>query len=108
MRLYDRWIVLAKAAAKRQEREGTLEALREAEKHALAFDVYVDAPAYTHTSVLFRGTHKPNVSMNFTENIAQGLLNTMSVPIFDFVRDTPEFKAIADRLSAEAGEWKVK
>ena len=108
VRLYDRWIVLAKAAAKRQEREGTLEALREAEKHALAFDVYVDAPAYTHTSVLFRGTHKPNVSMNFTENIAQGLLNTMSVPIFDFVRDTPEFKAITDRLSDAAGEWEVK
>ena len=108
VRLYDRWIVLAKAAAKRQEREGTLDALREAEKHALAFDAYVDAPAYTHTSVLFRGTHKPNVSMNFTENIAQGLLNTMSIPIFDFVRDTPEFKAIMDRLCAEAGEWKVK
>ena len=108
IRLYARWIVLAKAAAKRQEREGTLEALREAEKHALAFDAYVDAPEYTHTSTLFRGTHKPCVSMNYKENTAKGMLNELAAPFFDFVRDTQEFGAITDRLCAEAGEWKVK
>ncbi len=107
IRLHERWIVLAKAAAERQEREETLEALREAEKHALAFDAYVDAPEYTHTSVLFRGKHKPNVSMNYPENTAQGMLNDMSWHVFEFVRDTPEFAAIRERLEPAAGEWKI-
>ena len=46
--------------------------------------------------------------MNQPHNDAWTLLERMNDPAFDFVRDTPEFKAIMDRLSAEAGEWKVK
>lgn len=108
IRLYDRWIILAKAAAKRKEAEETLEALSEAEKHALAFDDYVEAPSYTHTSPLFRGTHKPNVGMNYKDNTAQGLLDTMRDPVFDFIRDNPAFEAIRTRTEPLAGEWKAE
>lgn len=108
IRLFDRWIVLAKAAAGRKEAEETLKALSEAEKHAISFDNYIDAPAYTHTSILFRGTHKPNVGLNYKENTAQGLLNTMKDPVFDFIRENPAFEAIRTRVEPMAGEWKVK
>ncbi|MBE6725580.1 MAG: helix-turn-helix domain-containing protein [Ruminococcaceae bacterium] len=106
-RLYDSWIILAKAAAGRKEIGETVKDLTEAAKHALAFDAYVDAPEYTHTSVLFCGTHKPNVGLNFKENIAQGLLNAMSDPVFDFLRAMPEFEAIRAKIEPSAGEWKV-
>ena len=108
IRLFDRWIVLAKAAASREEEAETLKALSEAEKHATAFDLYVETPAYTHTSTLFRGTHKPNVGLNFKHNIAYGLLNTMKDPLFDFVRETPAFEAIRTRVEPLAGEWNVE
>ena len=108
IRLYDRWIILAKAAAERMEAEEALKALSEAEKHAIAFDNYVDSTSYTHTSPLFRGTHAPLVSMNYKENTAHGLLNTMKDPIFDFIRDNPVFEAVRTRVEPLAGEWKVR
>lgn len=107
IRLYDRWITLARAAANRKEADRTLEALSEAEKHAAAFDRYVEAPSYTHTSPLFRGTHKPNVGLNYKENTAHGLLDTMKDPVFDFIRETHAFEAIRTRVEPLAGEWDV-
>ena len=108
IRLFDRWIVLVKAAAERKEAEETLKALSEAEKHAIAFDNYIDSSSYTHTSPLFRGTHKPNVGLNYKDNTARGLLNTMKDPVFDFIRDNPAFEAIRTRVEPLVGEWKVK
>jgi hypothetical protein len=32
----------------------------------------------------------------------------MKDPVFDFVRDTPEFAAIRARLESAAGEWKLE
>ena len=106
--LYEAWVRLAREAAGREAREETLQALGEAEKHAFAYDDYVNAEEYTHTSVLFAKTFKPSVSMNYTDNTAAWLLKEMSDPRYDFIRNTPEFTAITARLTSAAGEWEIK
>ena len=107
-RMEDSWAILAFDAAGKQDREKTLHALGEAADHALAFLDYLADPDFRHTSVFFRDERRGSFGMNQPHNDAWTLLERMNDPAFDFVRDTPEFKAIMDRLSAEAGEWKVK
>ena len=46
--------------------------------------------------------------MNYKKNTAQGLLDRMKDPVFDFIRETPAFEAIRTRVEPLAGEWNVE
>ncbi len=107
-RLKDAWVILAFTAARKGDAEKALHALGEAADHALAFLDYLADPDFRYTSVFFRDQRKGSFETNSPQNEAWEVLERMKDPIFDFVRDTPEFKAITDRLSAKAGEWNVK
>ena len=107
-RLEDAWVILAFAAARKGDAEKTLHALGEAADHALAFLDYLADPDFRYTSVFFRDQRKGSFETNSRQNEAWEVLERMKDPIFDFVRDTLEFKTITDRLSAKAGEWKVE
>lgn len=107
-RLKDAWIILAFGAARKEDADRTLHALGKAADHALAFLDYLADPDFRHTSVFFRDQHKGSFSTDSPNNEAWDVLERMKDPVFDFVRDTPEFKVITDHLSAVAGEWKVE
>ena len=89
-----------------QNAELTLHHLSAASDHAIAF--VASAGKCTYTSLLLRGSVNDDFSTNSSDNHAKDLMNFMSSPIFDFLRDTPEFAAILARLEPVAGEWKVK
>ncbi|MCR4906110.1 MAG: helix-turn-helix domain-containing protein [Clostridiales bacterium] len=106
-RLQEARIILAFDAARSGDGEKTLHALKEAADHALAFLDYLADPDYRHTSVFFRDERKGTFSATSSQNSASEVLEAMRNPVFDFVRDTPAFAAIRERLEPAAGEWKV-
>lgn len=107
-RLKDAWIILAFGAARKKDADRTLHALGEAADHALAFLDYLAAPDFRHTSVFFRDQHKGSFEAYSPHNEAWEVFERMKDPVFDFVRDTPEFAAIRARLESAAGEWKLE
>ena len=106
-RMEEAWIILAFDAARSGDGEKTLHALKEAADHALAFLDYLADPDFRHTSVFFRDDRKGTFSSTSPQNSASEVLEAMRNPAFDFVRDTPEFAAIRERLEPAAGEWKL-
>ena len=48
------------------------------------------------------------MTTNASENDAKHMQVRMSSPDFNFVRSTPAFTAILDRLEPVAGQWAVK
>ena len=86
--------------------ERTLRHLSAAADHAITFVVTEGECQYT--SLLLRGSSAGVFSTSSPDNDARDLINFMSAPAFDFLRDTPEFAAIHDRLAAVAGRWNVK
>ena len=99
----------ARHYAKRGDAERTLSHLERAADHAIGFVRLLegDTECCDHTSLLFRGLYmgKGGISVSYTDNDAQQLLNHMKKPEFDLVRDTAEFAAIGERLAKHAGKW---
>ena len=92
--------------ARKKDTENTLHHLSCAADHAIAFTRSEGIGDYT--CLLLRGDGSAHFSTNNTENSAKQELDHLSAPIFDFLRDTPEFAAICARLEPAAGEWKVR
>ena len=88
--------------------ERTLRHLSAAADHAITFVVTDGAGEGTYTCLLLRGQPTGVFSASSSVNDAQDLIHFMSAPAFDFVRDTPAFKAILDKLAPVAGRWAVK
>ncbi len=89
-----------------QDAERTLHHLSAAADHAITFVTTEGACEYT--SLLLRGQSAGVFSTTSPINDAQDMINFMSSPAFDFLRDTPEFSAILDKLAPVAGQWAVK
>ncbi len=89
-----------------QNAELALHHLSAAADHAIAF--VMSEGKCTYTSLLLRGSVNDDFSTTSPDNNAKNLMNFMSSPVFDFLRDTPEFAAILARLEPVAGKWKVK
>ena len=92
--------------ARKKDTENTLHHLSCAADHAIAFTQSEGIGDYT--CLLLRGNGSEHFSTNNTENSAKQELNHLSSPIFDFLRDTPEFAAIRAKLEPVAGEWTVR
>lgn len=97
---------LAKIYAGKQDEERTLYHLFEAADHAIAF--VQCGGASDMTCLLLRGYKNSNTSTNVSANNAKVMLEKLENPVFDFVRDREEFKAIVARLEAVAGDWEVR
>ena len=76
-------------------------------KHAIGFLAYAKEAEFVHTSLLLRGLKSDGTEFTAsdTDNDAQVLLNRMNDKVYDFVRDTEEFRRIAEMLAPYAGKW---
>lgn len=93
--------------AKKNDSADTLAHLTKASDHAIGFVTYSTQECFVHTSLLLRG-HQCNgteFTTSDSDNDAQVLLNRMKDKIYDFVRDTEEFRRIAETLTPYAGKW---
>lgn len=93
--------------AKKNDSADTLAHLTKAADHAIGFVTYSTQECFVHTSLLLRG-HQCNgteFTTSDSDNDAQVLLNRMKDKIYDFVRDTEEFRRIAETLTPYAGKW---
>ena len=99
----------ARYYAKRGEAVRVLPHLDRAADHAIGFVRLLegDTGCCDHTSLLFRGLSmgKGGISVSYTDNDAQQLLNHMRKSEFDFVRGTETFAAIEKKLAKYAGKW---
>lgn len=86
--------------------ELALHHLSAAADHSIAF--VASEGICTYTSLLLRGSSNNEFSTTSSDNDAKDLMNFMSSPAFDFLRDTPEFAAILAKLEPVAGEWTVR
>ena len=102
------YVILAKKYASRHEIDSTLQNLSEAANHALAFIDFVNHPDFKYSSILFEGMPGDTVLHYNTENAAKVLLEVINDPIFDFVRDKDEYKAISAQLTSASGAWGIK
>ena len=105
-RVEDIHMSLARHCANSGNTKKTLLHLSAAADHAITFTQ--SEGASNHTCLLLRGYQSDGMSTNASENNAQSLIEFMTSPTFDFVRDTPAFKAILDKLAPVAGQWAVK
>ena len=93
--------------AKNQDTSHVLAHLAKAAEHAVGFLAYAKEAEFVHTSLLLRGLKSDGTGFSTTEsdNDAQVLLNRMNDKVYDFVRDTKEFRRIAEMLAPYAGKW---
>ncbi len=91
------------------DREATLHHLTSAAEAAIRFiSDYAAAPGeFVYTCLLFRGMDGGCFSTSSQNNEAAKTLSDMENPVFDFLRDDPAFRAIAERLAPYAGKWNV-
>ena len=93
--------------AKKNDSADTLAHLTKAADHAIGFVTYSTQECFVHTSLLLRG-HQCNgteFTTSDSDNDAQVLLNRMNDKVYDFIRDTEEFRRIAETLTPYAGKW---
>lgn len=105
-RLENLHLLLVKFYAEKQNEEQTIYHLAKATDHAIAF--VQCGGASDMTCLLLRGYKNSNTSTNVSANNAKVMLGKLENPVFDFVRDREEFKAIVARLEAVAGDWEVR
>ncbi|MBQ9151791.1 MAG: helix-turn-helix transcriptional regulator [Clostridia bacterium] len=105
-RLQDIHMALAYHYAGKHDTEKALHHLSAAADHAISFIACEGRGAYT--CLLLRGRVTDGFSTNASANNATQMQGQLSSPTFDFLRDTPEFTAILNRLAPVAGQWKVK
>lgn len=105
-RLQDIHMALAYHYAGKHDAEKALHHLSAAADHAISFVACEGRGAYT--CLLLRGRVTDGFSTNASANNATQMQGQLSSPAFDFLRDTPEFTAIPDKLAPVAGQWTVK
>ena len=105
-RLQDIHMALAYHYAGKHDAEKALHHLSAAADHAISFVACEGRGAYT--CLLLRGRVTDGFSTNASANNATQMQGQLSSPAFDFLRDTPAFKAILDKLAPVAGQWAVK
>lgn len=93
--------------AKNQDTSHVFFHLFKAAEHTIGFLAYAKESEFVHTSLLLRGLKSDGTEFTTSEsdNDAQVLLNRMSDKVYDFVRDTEEFRRIAEMLAPYAGKW---
>lgn len=93
--------------AKNKDTSYVLAHLAKAAEHAIGFLAYAKESEFAHTSLLLRGLKSDGTGFSTTDsdNDAQVLLNRMSDKVYDFVRDTEEFRRITEMLAPYAGKW---
>ena len=97
----------ARYYAKKNDSADTLAHLTKAADHAIGFVTYSTQECFVHTSLLLR-EHQCNgteFTTSDSDNDAQVLLNRMNDKVYDFIRDTEEFRRIAETLTPYAGKW---
>lgn len=96
--------------AKQNNTEKTLSHLTKAADHAIAFIQYTRKGTLKHTSLLLRGyeTNGSGFISCDSENDALLLLEKMNSDCFDFIRETDEFSAIANKLKRFAEKWQIE
>ncbi len=105
-RLENLHLLLVKFYAEKQNEEQTIYHLAKAADHAIAF--VQCGGASDMTCLVLRGYKNSNTSTNVSANNAKVMLEKLENPVFDFVRNREEFKAITARLEAVAGDWAVQ
>lgn len=105
-RLQNIHMALAYHYAGKHDAEKALHHLSAAADHAVAFVACEGRGAYT--CLLLRGRVTDGFTTNASDNNATQMQGQLSSPTFDFLRSTPEFTAILDRLKPVAGKWIVK
>lgn len=78
-----------------------LESLQTAARHAIWFDTEYN-PKDKYTCLLLRGKEFGGMTHNISENDCLHQLEEMENPLFDSLRETPEFKAVEDMLRPHA------
>lgn len=93
--------------AKNKDTSYVLAHLAKAAEHAIGFLAYAKESEFAHTSLLLREyqCNGTEFTTSDSDNDAQVLLNRMKDKIYDFVRDTEEFRRIAETLIPYAGKW---
>ena len=93
--------------AKNQDTSHVFFHLFKAAEHTIGFLAYAKESEFVHTSLLLRGRKSDGTEFTTSDsdNDAQVLLNRMSDKVYDFVRDTEEFRRIAEMLAPYAGKW---
>ncbi len=93
----------------RRDRETTLRHLSSAAEAAIRFlEDYASAPTeFVYTCLLFRGQSGGSFSTSNQNNTAAQTLSDSEDTVFDFLRDTEEFRAIVEKLTPLAGKWAV-
>jgi len=109
-RLYNAENRLADYFADQKDMQETIAHLESAACHAIGFVQYAEygTNEYVHTSLALRGQKSGGFTTSSPENEAKALLNSISHPRYDFIRDTPEFEAIAAKLAPYAGDWEKR
>ncbi len=105
-RLQDIHMALAYHYAGKHDAEKALHHLSAAADHAISFVACEGRGAYT--CLLLRGRVTDGFSTNDPDNNATQMQEQLSSPTFDFLRDTPAFTAILDKLTPVAGQWNVR
>lgn len=95
-------IQLAQCHILEQQPEQALECLQTATEHALWYDTQF-RPRDTYTCLLFRGMDFGYVAVNNAENECLRQLKEMEKPVFDPIRQLPEFKKMVKELQEYAG-----
>ncbi|MBQ8398031.1 MAG: helix-turn-helix transcriptional regulator [Clostridia bacterium] len=99
--------MLADYYADRGDAKKALEHLRREAEHAIGFMEFAKCgeEEFVNTSLVLRGRREGGFSTTSTENNAAAVLRSMEKKRYDFVRDTPEFRAIRASLEAYPGDW---
>ncbi len=95
-------IQLAQCHILEQQPEQALKCLQTATGHALWYDTQF-RPQDTYTCLLFRGMKFGDVAINNAENECLRQLKEMEKPVFDPIRQLPEFKKMVKELQEYAG-----
>ncbi len=101
------YLELAMKSAKDRDKDSTLSYLSKATDCIMDFLDYAYNPDFKHSSLLFEGLPWGKILANHPDNSATDMLGEYNLgnSVFDFVRDTEEFKVLIDRLSSVAGKW---
>ena len=106
-RMYNAEDFLADYYADAKDEKIALLHLERAAFHAVEFVKFakVGENGITNTSLALRGHKSGSFSTTSPRNDAQALVDSMKLARWDFVRETPEFAAIASKLAPYAGDW---
>ncbi len=91
------------------DREAAIRHLGLAAEAAIRFlSDYAPSPReFVYTSLLFRGMSGGTFSTSDQSNAAAQLLSDMDDPVFNDLRDDPDFREIVEKLTPHAGKWAV-